>query len=547
MSIPQQTLSSVSDSLAEPDVVATAPLESNHTNLAENTTIVATEPRLSSHEITQTSIEENSERTNSSEYFSTHTAPEVRQNSGNPNFDRAATTTADQGTELLNSSAVSTTNVTSDLSEFNVGSSSNSIPTTNSTQNNITVISLDELKSKALSGDINILRELGERYYFGENTAVDYVQALVYFRLAAEQGDVDAQLNLAVMYELGHGTKRNYTVAADWFRKAALQGNSEAQFHLGLMHQFGRGVQKDDNQAASYFERSAKQGYANSQYELGRMYAHGKGVALDQEKAKEWFLKAANQDNEFAQFELGLVHLEGDFEKKDYDKAINWFTKAANQGLHEAQLVLVAIYSSGLDKNRNLNLATYWLLKSGLSIDGSLVDIRGFRSPNDSLSILVKLFPKALASNLEFENVKKLQFHMSGDNGINFSSIGFLISSNTSLECLHLSGSPINDANAQIIADSLENNTTLNNVVFEGGVNKTINIQIKSSLEKNKLITELREYMKLHSFNVYSSYPLEIIAIMIDKLIVSCVKGGQDKQSTLASIDEYLASVRFGS
>ncbi|KAB2645301.1 MAG: SEL1-like repeat protein, partial [Verrucomicrobia bacterium] len=41
----------------------------------------------------------------------------------------------------------------------------------------------------------------------------------------AKQGDADAQFNLGVCYESGNGVAKDYVEAVKWYRKAAEQGN----------------------------------------------------------------------------------------------------------------------------------------------------------------------------------------------------------------------------------------------------------------------------------------------------------------------------------
>ena len=69
----------------------------------------------------------------------------------------------------------------------------------------------------------------------------DYETALEEFRALAEQGDADAQAMLGGMYSAGRGVPRNYMEAVKWARLAAEQGHSEAQFSLAISHAFGFG------------------------------------------------------------------------------------------------------------------------------------------------------------------------------------------------------------------------------------------------------------------------------------------------------------------
>jgi len=52
---------------------------------------------------------------------------------------------------------------------------------------------------------------------------MDQVEAVKWYRKAAEQGDADAQFNLGVRYDAGQGVQQD--MAAAWLRKAAEQGH----------------------------------------------------------------------------------------------------------------------------------------------------------------------------------------------------------------------------------------------------------------------------------------------------------------------------------
>jgi len=57
-------------------------------------------------------------------------------------------------------------------------------------------------------------------YYNGQGVPQDYVQAVKWYRLAAEQGVANAQVNLGVMYVNGQGVPRDYVQAVKWYNLA---------------------------------------------------------------------------------------------------------------------------------------------------------------------------------------------------------------------------------------------------------------------------------------------------------------------------------------
>ncbi|MBF1383121.1 tetratricopeptide repeat protein [Porphyromonas sp.] len=60
----------------------------------------------------------------------------------------------------------------------------------------------------------------------------DYVEAVHWYRLAADQGDVDAQFNLGYFMYKGLGVKPDHKEALVWLRKASAQGSEEAKTFL---------------------------------------------------------------------------------------------------------------------------------------------------------------------------------------------------------------------------------------------------------------------------------------------------------------------------
>src|SRR5271155_3469828 len=54
------------------------------------------------------------------------------------------------------------------------------------------------------------------------------------YRLAASRGDATSQNNLGAIYDKGNGVAQDYVEAVKWYRKAADQGFAQAQANLGL-------------------------------------------------------------------------------------------------------------------------------------------------------------------------------------------------------------------------------------------------------------------------------------------------------------------------
>ena len=136
---------------------------------------------------------------------------------------------------------------------------------------------------------------LGHMYAQGEYAPLDTAEAVKWYRRSAEQGYVDAQNTLGVKYATGIGVPQDYVEAVKWYRRAAKQGLAIAQSNLGSMHEKGKGVPQNYTEAVKWFRRATEQECAAAQYNLGWMYEKGKGVPQNDAEAVKWYRRAAEQ------------------------------------------------------------------------------------------------------------------------------------------------------------------------------------------------------------------------------------------------------------
>jgi TPR repeat protein len=86
----------------------------------------------------------------------------------------------------------------------------------------------------------------------------DYATEFRLLRPLAEQGNAEAQTALGDMYAGGRGVPQDYVEAVKWFRRAAEQGfAADAQDSLARMYVQGQGVPKDYVQAHMWFNLAA--------------------------------------------------------------------------------------------------------------------------------------------------------------------------------------------------------------------------------------------------------------------------------------------------
>ena len=265
-------------------------------------------------------------------------------------------------------------------------------------------------KQVADKGLASAQHNVGYFYDKGYGVKQNCVEAVKWYKLAAEQGWEESICGLAQIYQFGrpgvtinndeaikwylkvvnlekpdlrpemviaaynnlgalYDNKKDYAEALKWFRKAAERNSPDAQYNLGNMFGQGNGVTKDEIEAAKWYHRAAEQGHAGAQYNLGCIYRDGEGVKQDFAESNKWYLKAANQGHAEAQNSIGFSYLRGrGGYAQDYQKAMEWFQKAANKGDANAMNNIGVCYLDGEGVARDLDKAEEWF-KKALKVD----------------------------------------------------------------------------------------------------------------------------------------------------------------------------------
>jgi TPR repeat protein len=139
----------------------------------------------------------------------------------------------------------------------------------------------------------------------------DNVEAVRYWRKAADKGDVLALRLLAKCYENGNGgVEQDLTKAAELYCKAAARRNGDSEW------------------------------YKNKKYELGYRYTKGLGVNQDGEKAFFWLCKAAREGDLGGLFAVGLFYELGEVVPKNEAEAIKYYRMAADREFRPAKEAL---------------------------------------------------------------------------------------------------------------------------------------------------------------------------------------------------------------
>ena len=209
-------------------------------------------------------------------------------------------------------------------------------------------------------GDPDGQSSLGEMYYFGQGVPQNYTAAAKWYRRAADQGDADSQTSLGDMYFLGQGVPQSHAEAVKWFRLAADQGDAFGQLSLGYMYRNGLGVAQNHAEAVRWYRLSAGQGDANGQSSLGDMYFFGLGVLQNHTEAVKWYRLSADQGGAHGQYSMGYMYDRGLGVSQSHTEAAKWYRLSADQGNADGQNSLGDLYFSGQGVLQNHAEAVKW-------------------------------------------------------------------------------------------------------------------------------------------------------------------------------------------
>jgi TPR repeat protein len=184
---------------------------------------------------------------------------------------------------------------------------------------------------------------LGHCYVYGSGVAEDEVEAVKWFHKSAESGYANAQRWLGDFYE----RTQDYISAIKWYRKGAEQGDFSCQHTLGDFYHDGKGVSQSYAEAVKWYRKAADQNLSTAQCTLGCCYRDGQGVTQDFGEAVKWYRMSAEDGWAMAQYNLGLCYADGKGVPQDYQQAVHWYRKAAEQGFSDAEESLGACYANG--------------------------------------------------------------------------------------------------------------------------------------------------------------------------------------------------------
>lgn len=144
---------------------------------------------------------------------------------------------------------------------------------------------LDWLQKAADAGNAQAWYAMGVVYSNGMGVELDLPKSFEYYSKGAEAGDADCQTAMGMFYQAGDkipsGIEADPVEAVKWYKMAAEQGHTEAIQHLATMNAMGMGIEKNEKEAVQWYRKGAELGNADCIWGLGRCYLKGAGVEVD--------------------------------------------------------------------------------------------------------------------------------------------------------------------------------------------------------------------------------------------------------------------------
>ena len=195
----------------------------------------------------------------------------------------------------------------------------------------------------------------------GEQKQINYVQAVEWFKKAANRGCARAMNNLAICYEQGHGVESpDMDLAFQLYSEAAAKEYLPAIYNLAFAYLIkGRQTKLPDHykEAAKLFHKilSKDPTRVKAYTKCGDLLYSGKGCGKkDKGEAFKCYQRAASMNDSEALNNLGLM-IEVGFEDRpgDPDQALEYYRKANKLGNTDASINIAIYYINGVHVERD--------------------------------------------------------------------------------------------------------------------------------------------------------------------------------------------------
>ena len=239
--------------------------------------------------------------------------------------------------------------------------------------------SLDELKTKAESGDVEAQYKLGSNYRLKQRDKAGHIEAEKWLRMAAEQGHARAQLELGHLYDpqdVSSRALRDYRYGQIMDSIKQIYGWSKREEFINDSAEY---VIYHEAQISTHSDKLAYDSVRSAVYQ---------SLMIDMNSEK-WYLMAAEQGLAEAQSSLGDLYYFGWANRGNGKRdEVYWYEKAAMQNDITGQVMLWEYYIVPFGRFENLVRAHFWL---SIYIEN---DFDFINNPKDRLSELEKRMTK---------------------------------------------------------------------------------------------------------------------------------------------------------
>lgn len=198
----------------------------------------------------------------------------------------------------------------------------------------------------AKKGHIQAQSDLGDCYYKGKGTSVDYAQAILWYQKAADKGDLYSIGHLGMQYLLAEGVSKDIEKAISFFTMADEKNGGYGARMLGYLYcglYDGEQSYKDLPKAVRCLKRGADRGDEAATKELLKCYHGDFGKEVqDLSQYYKTLQRAADLGDVQSMFDLGCALIDGSAEPvlaKNPDKGNSLIDQAAQHDHYGALLM----------------------------------------------------------------------------------------------------------------------------------------------------------------------------------------------------------------
>ncbi len=102
---------------------------------------------------------------------------------------------------------------------------------------NLGDMSMSNIILLASNGNVDAQFEVGKAYFTGNGLPLNKIEAVKFFKMAADQGHIVSETLMGTFYSMGDGgLVIDQAESMKWFRRAAVKGSSNAQLSLGVAY-----------------------------------------------------------------------------------------------------------------------------------------------------------------------------------------------------------------------------------------------------------------------------------------------------------------------